>query len=129
MVDDPRFATPDARRERTPEIVSELEQTFGTAPLDHWRQALSTQKGQWDVVNRPIDLLDDEQARINGFLQQVEYGGGRQLPIIASPVQFDRTPPQLRPAPEFAADTDQVLGSIGMDLDAVIEAKIDGAVI
>ena len=40
-------------------------------------------------------------------------------------MQIDRTPPELRPAPSFGADTDEVLHGIGMDIDAVIEAKID----
>ncbi|HET6966015.1 MAG TPA: CoA transferase [Acidimicrobiales bacterium] len=129
MVDDPRFSTPEARAGHTADIVAELEGTFAAFPLDHWRKVLAAQKGQWDVVNRPLDLLEDEQAKVNGFVQMVDYGSGRQLPIIASPVQIDRTPPRLRPAPDFGADTDNVLQAIGMDMDAVIEAKIDGAVI
>ncbi len=129
MVDDPRFSSPEARAGHTADIVAELEASFATESLDHWRKVLATQKGQWDVVNRPLDLLEDEQAKVNGFVQTVDYGSGRQLPIIASPVQIDRTAPQLRPAPSFGADTDEVLQAIGMDMDAVIEAKIDGAVI
>ncbi len=129
MVADPRFATPTARLEQTPAIVAELEVTFAKEPLEHWRAVLATQRGQWDVVNRPLDLLDDPQARINGFVQDVDYGSGRTLPIISSPVQFDWTSPQMQPAPEFGADTDEVLQMVGMDTDAVIEAKIDGAVV
>ena len=129
MISDPRYATPEARRRHGPDIVADIEATFSGADLEHWRKALSTQKGQWDVVNRPLDLLEDEQARINGFVQTVDYGAGRQLPIISSPVQFDHTPPTLCPAPEFGADTDEILATIGMNPEAIIEAKIDGAVI
>jgi crotonobetainyl-CoA:carnitine CoA-transferase CaiB-like acyl-CoA transferase len=65
----------------------------------------------------------------NGFIQDVEYSDGRKLPIVANPVQFDRTPPSLRSAPRFGADTDDILKSMGMDEEAVLEAKISGAVV
>ena len=47
---------------------------------------------------------------------------------IANPVQFDREPPELVPAPEFGADTDEILLSLGWDWDKIIEAKASGAV-
>jgi crotonobetainyl-CoA:carnitine CoA-transferase CaiB-like acyl-CoA transferase len=129
MVTDARFATPADRAAHVEDIIAELEKTFVAKPLSEWRAALSTQKGQWDVVNRANDLLDDPQAVVNGFVQKVDYGGGRELPIVASPVQFDRVPPALTPAPGFGADTDDVLLSLGMDWDAIIEAKASGAVV
>jgi crotonobetainyl-CoA:carnitine CoA-transferase CaiB-like acyl-CoA transferase len=129
MVSDERFATPAARAANTPDIIAELEKTFAGRPLSDWRAALATQKGQWDVVNRANDLLEDPQAIVNGFVQRVDYGGGRELPIITSPVQFDRVPPTMTPAPGFGADTDDVLLSLGMDWDAIIEAKASGAVV
>ena len=62
------------------------------------------------------------------MIQDVIYSGDRHLPIVANPVQFDRTPPELSPAPEFAADTDAVLAGVGLDEDAILQAKISGAV-
>ncbi|MGH8982670.1 MAG: CaiB/BaiF CoA transferase family protein [Acidimicrobiia bacterium] len=129
LVDDPRFATPDARAEHMPELVDELANAFKTLTLDEARAALSAQRGQWDVVNRAVDLLRDPQAQENGFVQQVDYDGGRTLPMFTTPVQFERTPPVLTPAPTFAGDTDEILGSIGMDEESSLPAKISGAVI
>ena len=71
----------------------------------------------------------DPQALANRFVQTVDYGGGRELPLIANPVQFDREAPELQPAPEFGADTDDILLSLGWDWDAIIEAKASGAVL
>ena len=129
MLTDPRFATPADRSVNTAAIVAELDKTFATKPLAHWLETLPKQKGQWDVVRLVTEVGDDPQAVFNGFIQNVSYSGGRSLPIVANPVQFDRTPPDLTPAPEFGEDTDSVLGSLGMDSDAIIEAKISGAVI
>jgi crotonobetainyl-CoA:carnitine CoA-transferase CaiB-like acyl-CoA transferase len=129
MLADPRFATPADRAAHGSDIVAELEKTFATKPLAHWTDALSRQKGQWDVVKLVSEVGFDNQAVVNGFIQQVSYPGERSLPIVANPVQFDRTPPTLQPAPEFGADTDEILASLGMDADAILEAKISGAVV
>lgn len=129
LLADPRFATPADRSAHTAAIAVELEKTFVTKPLAHWLEALAKQKGQWDVVRLMTEVGSDPQAVTNGFIQNVPYSRGRSLPIVANPVQFDRSPPELTPAPEFAGDTDTVLGSIGMNGEAIMEAKISGGVI
>jgi len=128
LLTDVRFSTTEDRAANAAEMVSELEKTFAGGTLAEWRSALAAQRGQWDVVNRVTDVISDPQAAANGFVQSVDYGSGRSLPMVSSPAQFDRTAPELRPAPGFAADTDEVLDSIGMDMDAILEAKISGAV-
>jgi crotonobetainyl-CoA:carnitine CoA-transferase CaiB-like acyl-CoA transferase len=129
LIDDERFATMDVRAQHAEECIAELDKTFVARTLDEWKPVLASQPGQWDVVNRVSDVAVDPQALANGFVQTVDYGGDRELPLIANPVQFDRTPPHLRPAPEFGADTDDILQSLGWDWDAIIEAKASGAVI
>jgi crotonobetainyl-CoA:carnitine CoA-transferase CaiB-like acyl-CoA transferase len=129
MNDDPRFATPADRAANAGAIVEELNQAFSGLTLLEARAKLATQKGQWDVVNRPVDLLDDPAGRANSFVQDVDYGNGRALPLFHSPVHFDRTPTKLTPAPDFGGDTDEILASIGMDEEAALQAKISGAVI
>jgi crotonobetainyl-CoA:carnitine CoA-transferase CaiB-like acyl-CoA transferase len=129
MLTDPRFATPADRATHRADIIAELEKTFATEPLAHWLEALPRQRGQWDVVRLVTEVGSDPQAVANGFIQDVSYTGNRTLPLVANPVQFDRTAPSLRPAPEFGADTDEVLASVGMDQDAILQAKISGAVI
>jgi crotonobetainyl-CoA:carnitine CoA-transferase CaiB-like acyl-CoA transferase len=128
LIDDERFATADVRGANNAECVAELDKTFATRTLEEWRPILSSQPGQWDVINRVSDVVVDPQAVANGFVQTVDYGKGRELPLIANPVQFDRTAPDLQPAPEFGSDTDEILLSLGWDWDAILEAKASGAV-
>lgn len=130
LLDDERFADPATRwTERSTELAEELQRTFITQPLAHWREALATQPGQWDVVQLASELRVDPQLQVNGHVQEVDYGGGRQLPLFTSPVHFGRQAPALAPAPEFGEDTDDVLRELGYDDDAIIQAKIDGAVV
>ncbi|MBL7488187.1 CoA transferase [Frankia sp. AgB1.9] len=126
---DPRFADAKARAANAEACVAELDATFLAEPLAVWRDRLATQEGQWDVLNTVSEVLRDPQVQANQFVHQVRYDGGHELAIVGSPVQFDGTPPTLRPAPEFGADTEAVLESLGWDTDAILEAKIKGAVV
>jgi crotonobetainyl-CoA:carnitine CoA-transferase CaiB-like acyl-CoA transferase len=129
LLQDPRFATPADRSTNGGVIVAELQKTFSAQPLSYWVETLPKQKGQWDVVKLVSEVGQDPQAVANGFIQDVAYSGGRSLPIVANPIQFDRTPPTLVPAPDFGGNTDEVLASLGMDEDAILQAKISGAVV
>jgi crotonobetainyl-CoA:carnitine CoA-transferase CaiB-like acyl-CoA transferase len=129
LATDPRFATGPERAAHGREAVEELSAAFAEKPLAEWKPILAAQKGQWDVVNKVSEVLVDPQAVSNGFVQRVDYGEGRDLPLVANPVQFDRTPPELVPAPDFAADTDELLLSLGWDWDRIIEAKASGAIV
>jgi crotonobetainyl-CoA:carnitine CoA-transferase CaiB-like acyl-CoA transferase len=129
LVTDPRFATSAVRTANGRDAVEELTATFAAKPLEEWKPILAAQRGQWDVVKKVSEVLVDPQAVANGFVQHIDYGEGRELPLVANPVQFDRTPPALVPAPEFASDTDELLLSLGWDWDRIIEAKASGAVV
>ena len=124
---DARFATGSERAAHIPDAVVALDQTFKTKTLAEWIPILSAQRGQWDVVKKVSELLRDPQAEANGFIQRIDYGEGREIPLIANPIQFDRTPPALGPAPGFGGDTDEILLSLGWDWDRIIEAKASGA--
>jgi crotonobetainyl-CoA:carnitine CoA-transferase CaiB-like acyl-CoA transferase len=125
---DPRFSTPEALGANTEEAIAELERTFSAMSLEQARAALGSQPGQWDVMQNVLELPADPQAVVNGFVQPVEYDDAVTLPLVSSPAQFDRLPNALARAPEFGADTDDVLAELGFDADAVMQAKIDGAV-
>jgi crotonobetainyl-CoA:carnitine CoA-transferase CaiB-like acyl-CoA transferase len=129
LLTDARFATQPERSQHGADLAFELQTTFITRPLAEWREVLAQQRGQWDVVQVATDLIVDGQAVANGYVQHVDYGNGRQLPLFTSPIHFDRARPELTRAPDFAGDTDEVLAGIGMDEEAILQAKISGAVI
>jgi crotonobetainyl-CoA:carnitine CoA-transferase CaiB-like acyl-CoA transferase len=129
LVSDPRFADNSSRAGHIEDCVAELEKTFRARPLEYWRRQLATQEGTWEALNKLPDLLVDPQVTANRFVQVLDYGDDAELPLVATPIQFDRTPPLLKRAPEYGADTDTLLGSLGWDAEAVLEARISGAVV
>lgn len=129
LADDPRFADAKLRAENATACVAELDATFRSQPLSHWTERLATQDGQWDVLRKASEVLDDPQVVANSFAHRIEYPGGHELALVQSPVQFDQRPGEVRPAPDFGADTDAVLEGLGWGMERIIEAKINGAVV
>ncbi len=46
--------------------------------------------------------------------------------MVSTPVQFDRSPCPASPAHDLGADTDAVMAEIGLDEEAIIDAKVRG---
>ncbi|GAA5052039.1 CaiB/BaiF CoA transferase family protein [Nocardia callitridis] len=123
LADDPRFATAEAIAENTPSAVEILRETLLTRTLAEWTERFATLAGPWAPVQDSRQVGDDAQIRANEYL--VRAG---ELELAANPVQFDVSAPKLEPAPEFAAQTEDVLTELGLDWDRIIELKAAGAV-
>ena len=129
LIGDPRFAAARDRAANSAACVAELDGTFSAEPLAHWCSALAGQEGPWAVVAHVGEAASDRQARVNGYVQDVDYGDGRSLPMVAAPVQLDETAPALRPAPEHGAHTEEVLLEMGLDWEEIARLKVTGAVL
>jgi crotonobetainyl-CoA:carnitine CoA-transferase CaiB-like acyl-CoA transferase len=129
LLADERFVDAQARARNVEACVAEFDKTFAAEPLSVWRERLATQEGQWEVLNRAVEVLADPQVEANHFAHKVAYDGDHELTLIGSPVQFDGQPPVLRPAPAFAGNTDEVLAELGWNEEQILNAKISGAVV
>jgi len=127
LIDHPAFGTNELRAEKLEETLGVMDEIFAKWTLEEWRERLSRQDGQWDVLKLMGELTSDPQAVANKYIQDVDYGEGRSVKMVSAPVQFDRQIDPLRPAPELGADTDEVLLEAGLDMDQIIAAKVSGA--
>jgi crotonobetainyl-CoA:carnitine CoA-transferase CaiB-like acyl-CoA transferase len=125
---DERFRDATARERNSGECTRILTSVFAVDTLAAWTERLRTQEGQWEVVQLPGEAATDPQVVANGYVQDVDYGDGRSIPLIAAPVQFDGSPATLRPAPPHGAHTDEVLLELGLEQDRIAELKVLGAV-
>ena len=105
-----------------------LDEIFRAKDLAEWRAILARQDGQWDVIQEVGELTRDPAAVANNFVQDVDYGDGRVLKMVSTPVQFDRQVLPARPAPELGAHGDEILAELGFSEDQIIELKVAGIV-
>jgi crotonobetainyl-CoA:carnitine CoA-transferase CaiB-like acyl-CoA transferase len=123
LADDPRFATAESIGQHTQDGVAIMREVLATRTLAEWSERFSTLAGPWAPVQDTLQIGDDLQVRANGYIQTAG-----ELQLAASPVQFDITAPDLTPAPEFAAQTEEILQELGLDWDRIIALKAAGAV-
>ena len=128
LVTDPRFENGMARFQHREECVAELAKTFASRTLDEWRTALATVEGVWAPMQTAKEVGHDAQALANGYLAEVARGDGTTFTLVASPVQFDETPPRLVPAPEMAQHTEEVLLAAGYTWEELASLKESGAI-
>jgi len=128
LAGDPRFVDQKARRENVDACYAEMKALFASKSLAEWREVLSLQEGQWDVVQEVGEMQADVQVQANRYLQHADYGDGTSIPMVAVPMLFDRQTMPARRSPDLGADSDAVLASLGYDEDAIIDLKVQGVI-
>jgi crotonobetainyl-CoA:carnitine CoA-transferase CaiB-like acyl-CoA transferase len=123
LADDPRFATTEQLAANTGVAVKLLQEMIATRTLAEWAERFATLAGPWAPVQDTLQAGSDAQVRANEYILPTG-----ELELVSSPVQFDITAPKLRPAPEFAAQTEEILQELGLDWDRIIALKEAGAV-
>lgn len=123
LADDPRFATAEQLAANAGEAVKLLQEVIATRALAEWAERFATLAGPWAPVQDTLQAGSDAQVRANEYILQAG-----ELELVSSPVQFDVAAPHLRPAPEFAAQTEEILLELGLDWDRITALKESGAV-
>jgi crotonobetainyl-CoA:carnitine CoA-transferase CaiB-like acyl-CoA transferase len=125
-IDDPRYADAAARRQNAAACARELVSVFATRTLAEWKQQLATLDAAWEPQQSVREVREDPQARANGYLTAVVGNGGERFELVSNPCQFDGAVPELTPAPECGAHTEQVLLELGLDWEELGKLRSSG---
>jgi crotonobetainyl-CoA:carnitine CoA-transferase CaiB-like acyl-CoA transferase len=117
LCSDPRFATVATRMQHIDELLDVID---AETPDPRSRAEVIAALEAEDVPCGPVyhdiaEVPEDPQVRTNEtFVDSVHPQLGR-MREPRSPLRFDRTPTAIqRPAPALGADTDEVLGELGL---------------
>lgn len=123
-LDDPLFATPEARLANGPILVARFDELFAQQPFAHWAKVLADGDVTFGIVGTIYDHLADDQADANGMLP--EFADHDWLRTIDSPFQVSGlTKAQPRMAPGIGEHTRALLAEFGCT-PAEIEALAEG---
>lgn len=125
---DARYVDAKARRANLTACVADMKALFASKTLAEWREVLSRQNGQWDVVQHVGEIQHDAQVQANHLLQHITCDNGVTLPLVSVPMQFDGEVLPTRRSPELGADSEAILAGLGYDQDAIIDLKVAGVV-
>jgi crotonobetainyl-CoA:carnitine CoA-transferase CaiB-like acyl-CoA transferase len=126
---DARFQSAAARGQNKRECIELLDEAFASKTLAEWKDALADFEGVWAPVQTVKEVANDPQVVANGYLRDVVDADGHPFKLVAAPLQFNETPPELGRAPRHGEHTDEVLLELGLDMDRVLELKVKGAVL
>lgn len=130
LIDDPRFSNMQVRNENRDACIAELDRTFAQKTLDEWRVQLDSMIGVWSPMLTVDEVVQDEQALVNGIVTPVKMGDGSTYLASASPAQFDEQPlGELQGCPEAGQHTEEVLLELGMEWKEILALKESKAII
>ena len=107
------------------QILSEI---FETKTLEQRRDQLAPMRGQWGPFQTTAQIPGDAQVIANDHIREIEVGDGSTFRVVASPVQFDEQPFELRKGPEHAQHTEEILLELGLEWERITALKESGAI-
>jgi crotonobetainyl-CoA:carnitine CoA-transferase CaiB-like acyl-CoA transferase len=117
LSDDPRFVTPDARKQHARELVMVLDEVFVTRDLAEWRTILDSVGVTFGIVATVNEALDDPQMRHAGAL--VPFEDGQHLTVM-TPFHIDGIEKiRARRAPAVGQHNEPVLAEAGYTQDEI----------
>jgi crotonobetainyl-CoA:carnitine CoA-transferase CaiB-like acyl-CoA transferase len=114
---DPRFDSVAQRAENGRELAGVLDGIFGSQPYAHWVNALAGFDAPWELIQTVHEVLDDPQAKANGYTFELNVRDDLAVRVVAGPVSVDGSPLHVKPrrSPGLGEHTDEVLGALGYD--------------
>ena len=128
LITDERFTSHELLSENADAARDILTGVFAAAPLSEWLERLSDFDGQWSFAQDSLEAVDDPQVVANGYVGETATAAGVPFKLVTTPVQFDGTPAPPKRAPEFNEHCDEILASIDLDEQGVLDLKIEGVV-
>jgi crotonobetainyl-CoA:carnitine CoA-transferase CaiB-like acyl-CoA transferase len=128
LATDERFADADGLRENAAEATELVREAIAERTADEWRERLADFTGQWTIVQDTLEAASDPQSSANGYIVECETAEGTPFKLAGAPVQFGDDLPSTRRAPQFNEHDEEILGGIGLDMDAIVDLKVRGVV-
>ncbi len=113
LLNDPRFATPEARAENARDLIAILDEMMLQKNRDEWLTILQREGLNFVPVQQFDEVLKDPQALVNGYVVNVDHPVMGKIAMPGFPIQFSANETCTEPAPERGQHTDAVLDELG----------------
>ncbi len=121
---DEKFKDMYVRAEHNDELISTLDDIFATKTRSEWENIFNEHDLICSPINSFTDLPDDVQAMENNFFTEVDHPVGRKVKLVATPVQFQKTPASIKTtAPEVGQHTEKILLELGYTWEDISSFK------
>jgi formyl-CoA transferase len=132
LLENPNCATLEALTESDEviNVVKKLNGIFKTKTSDQWIEFLEENNVSCEKMRRISDICQDEQAKANEYIEEVEFKDGLKVVMPCTPVKFSEyvTRPYV-PAGRLGEDTDEIFTDLGYAPEQIDELKQTNAII
>lgn len=131
LLGDPDFATREDRKRNRLRLRAELETVLVTRPGRDWVQELNAIGVPAGPVMEVAAVLQHPVIAERGLLATFPDapGVGRDISVVRTGIKMDGAAPSVTtPPPELGADTETVLGELGLTADEIAALRESGAI-
>jgi crotonobetainyl-CoA:carnitine CoA-transferase CaiB-like acyl-CoA transferase len=129
LVDDPRFATNEARNEHADELYDVLDEILASRSTAEWFETMREYGVPAGPVYDTIEVWDDPHVIGEELLLELSPNGAEgTLPSVRYPVNFASDLPAPSPPQRLGAETDERLRELGYSEETIERLHADGIV-
>jgi len=120
FIDDERFATLEACRANMRLLVDLLEQAYKAMTIRQISDVFLQLDFVSEILVYPGDVIKDEQAWANKYLQNVSLPNGDVFVVPSNPIQFSSdSGVETKPSPKLGEHSMEILQSLGCSGDKI----------
>ncbi len=124
LLDDPRYTDKNCRPLKPAELNAKFDEIFLTRTRDEWMTDFMANQLMFAPIQRIMDVENDPQALLNGFVRPGNYPGIGEIGIPGYPIFFSECEPGIqRRAADKGEQTDEIMADLGYDADMIQELK------
>jgi crotonobetainyl-CoA:carnitine CoA-transferase CaiB-like acyl-CoA transferase len=129
LLDDPRFASPEARLENALELIERLRDALAARSIDEWMARFAVARVPASRMGTLDDLLDDAQLDANSMTRTADLPGHPAARLVNHPVNVSGLPTRaVLPAPDLGQHTDEILRALGYAQHEIDSLRAQGIV-
>ncbi len=126
---DSRFTTLQGLTEHADALHAALDKIFVRRPTQAWLDLLEPAEILVAPVHDYAEIVQSEQARVNGYIQELDHPTLGPLPVVGAPVEMSEARIAPRgPAPELGQHTEELLLELGYDWDQITQLRDDAVI-
>ena len=108
-------------------VVSRLAERLRLRPAAEWVERLRAAGVAAAPVQRYGDILEDPQARENGYLVEMDHPEHGAITVVGMPITFDREAmSRATPPPSFGEHTERYLEELGYGWEEITRLRDEG---